>query len=107
MWHGGGGYRWLYTDEFISLMICGPKGVVTRKLCNTPMRFNCAQIVWKEEYLSCGSVSWEGPEILKTDMPTTKEGLDEERERQPLRWSILEGYNEEKLSGEDVLYFDL
>jgi len=52
-------------------------------------------------------VSWEGPEILKTDMPTTKEGLDEERERQPLRWSILEGYNEETLSGEDVLYFDL
>jgi len=52
MWHGGGGYRWLYTDEFISLMICGLKGVVTRKLCNTPMRFNCAQIVWKEEYES-------------------------------------------------------
>jgi len=45
MWHGGGGYRWSYTDEFISLMICGPKGVVTRKLCNTPRRFNCARIV--------------------------------------------------------------
>ncbi|KAF8249158.1 hypothetical protein K440DRAFT_622530 [Wilcoxina mikolae CBS 423.85] len=112
MWHGDRGYFWACTDTFLGLVVCGPTGSLVRKLCSIPRRLRSVpvRIVWKKEYANILVVflpkDGKAPEILKTDMPTSKEGLDKEREEQPHRWKILSGYDEEPYE-EDALFFDI